>query len=59
MLVLLKGSAILICCLRWATRQSSMSLNVFSYIGGKWWTGLVVFKVLGTFKATLSLEIFM
>ena len=54
----LKGAAILIYCLRWATTQSSLFLNVFSAIGDKW-PGLVVFKDSGTSKTTSSLEIFM
>ena len=32
----LKGAVILIYCLRWATTQSSLSLNVLSSIGSKW-----------------------
>ena len=57
--VFLTGAVILVYCLRWDTIQSSMYLNVFSSIGGKWWPGLVVFKVSGTNKTTLSIEIFM
>ena len=48
--VFLNIAVILIYCLRWATTQSSLSLNVLSSIGGKWWPGLVVFKVSGTNK---------
>ena len=57
--VFLKGAVILICCLRWATTEISLYLNALSSIGGKWWPGLVAFKVSGTNKTTLSLEIFL
>ena len=55
----LKRAVILIYCFRWATTQSSLSLIVLSSIGGKSWPGLAVFKVSGTNKTNLSLQIFM
>ena len=51
--VFLKDAVILIHCLRWATTQTSLYLNVFSSRGGKWWPGVVVFEVSGTKKTTL------